>query len=823
MPPGRRVGRFDAVSRRAVPPVVPTLALGLLRRHRPASVALTLLAGLAAAAPMAAWAAGRQAATTVERSLEHARAADVLVSVCPPDFDPARSNPEECFRYYPPEEDLNAIRSLPAVTEVARTSFTSVMAGASPDPGGWRPQTLLSLSDTVSLPTMLGLPDVVVGRLAADGAPDEVMANEALARALRLGPGDRVWMKGGGQAEGADGDGPPVPSTVVGIVRTIADLLPSDADSLRVPSFYARAGWSRAHARDLPPDATAISVWLDDGDVVGFTTGLRSRMRDRSVQVVPGVDPGERANMDQATGYESRAALALAAAAALAVALFLGQAVSRQARAESSDVPTLLALGMTRRQLAAAASARWVPVALGASLVAVVVAIGASALGPIGLARRAPWEPALRADGLVLVAGSAAAVVVVLFSGAVTLYKSRGLADATARSTRALGAVGPPGVRAGVVMARRSLRRGGALPVVSALVGTSLAVAAVITASGGAASLRRVTASPERFGAPWDALIGGQPVPERQQEMLVALAGLPGTTAAAAIPGSTVAVGDRELWIQAMVPIEGIEPVRPVVTAGRAPMADDEIALGSVTMSELGLRMGGEVSLQPQLLGAHPRPYRVVGVTMVADGQEPNVGRGGLVSLAGLERVAPGADLTSQVNLVARVVAGPGRAAALAALEEAFPRAQVPFPLPSSLANAERIAGLPMLLGLAAGALAAVTFTHALIVTIRRNRRELAVYRVLGFTRAQVYGAVATHATLTGFGAAAAGVLLGILGARWGWQALADSFGVASGAVVPLRLGLVSLVGVLVVANLAAAAPGRKAVKLEAAEVLRGE
>lgn len=805
-----------------MPPVVPTLALGLLRRHRPASVALALLAGLAAAAPMAVWAAGRQAATTVEDSLESARAADVLVSVCPADFDPARSNPEACFSYNPPEEDLNPIRSMPGVTEVARTSFTSVLAGASPDPEGWRPQTLLSLSDTVSLPTMLGVPDVVVGRLAADGAPDEVMATEGLARALRLGPGDRVWMKGGGQAEGADGEAPPVRSTVVGIVRTVADLLPSDADSLRVPSFYARAGWSRAHARDLPPDATAISVWLDDGDVVGFTTGLRSRMRDRSVQVVPGVDPGERANLDQATGYESRAALALAAAAALAVAFFLGQAVSRQARAESSDVPTLLALGMTRRQLAAAASARWVPVALGAAVVAMVAAIGASALGPIGLARRAPWEPGLRADALVLVAGSAAAVVVVLFSGAVTLYRSRGLADATARSTRALGALGPPGVRAGVVLARRSLRRGGALPVVSALVGTSLAVAAVITASGGAASLRRVTASPERFGAPWDALVGGQPVPERQREMLVALAGLPGTTAAAAIQGSTVAVGDQELWIQAMVPIEGIEPVRPVVTAGRAPMADDEIALGSVTMGELGLRMGGEVSLQPQLLGADPRPYRVVGVTMVADGQEPNVGKGGLVSLPGLERVAPGSG-RFQVDVVVRVVPGPGRAAALAALEEAFPRAQVPFPLPSSLANAERIAGLPMLLGLAAGALAAVTLTHALIVTIRRNRRELAVYRVLGFTRAQVYGAVATHATLTGFGAAAAGVLLGILGARWGWQALADSFGVASGAVVPLRLGLVSLVAVLVVANLAAAAPGRKAVKLRAAEVLRGE
>ncbi len=358
---------------------------------------------------------------------------------------------------------------------------------------------------------------------------------------------------------------------------------------------------------------------------------------------------------------------------------------------------------------------------------------------------------------------------------------------------------------------------------VSALVGTALAVTAVITASGGAASLRRVADSPERFGVPWDALVSGDPAPERQAEILARLAALPGVAAAAAIPGNTVSIDDRELWIQAMVPIEGIEPVRPVITAGREPTGDAEIALGAITMRQFGLDVGSEVSLRSQIVGADPRRYRVVGVTMVTDGYEPNVGKGGLVTREGLERVAPESAGETNVDVVVRVVDGPGRAAALAALQQAMPYAQIPFPLPSSIGNAERIAGLPLLLAVVAAALAAVTLTHALVVTVRRNRRELAVFRVLGFTRGQVYGAVATQATVIAFAAASAGALFGVIGARWGWRALATSLGVASGPIVPVAVILVAAVAVLLVANVTAAASGRGAVRLRTADVLRAE
>lgn len=470
--------------------------------------------------------------------------------------------------------------------------------------------------------------------------------------------------------------------------------------------------------------------------------------------------------------------------AALAVVLFLSQAISRQGRAESSDVPILLGLGMTRPQLVAAGTARWLPIAVGGAAVAIAATLGASILGPVGLARRAPWEPGIRADALVVVGGAALTAVLILVSGAITLYPTRQGGRTQARPVRPPGGFGPPSVRAGVAMARRSLVRGGALPVVSALVGTALAVTAVITASGGAASLRRVAGSPERFGAPWDALVSGDPAPERQAETLAHLAALTGLGGGSSHPRQHRHHRRPRALDPGDGPHRGIEPLRPVITAGREPTGDSEIALGAITMRQFGLDVGGEVSLRSQVLGADPRRYRVVGVTMVSDGYEPNVGKGGLVTREGLEQVAPESVGETNVDVVVRVVDGPGRAAALAALQQAVPYAQIPFPLPSSIGNAERIAWLPLLLAIVAAALAAVTVTHALVVTVRRNRRELAVFRVLGFTRGQVYGAVATQATVIAFAAASAGVFLGVIGARWGWRALATSLGVAPGPIV---------------------------------------
>lgn len=143
--------------------------------------------------------------------------------------------------------------------------------------------------------------------------------------------------------------------------------------------------------------------------------------------------------------------------------------------------------------------------------------------------------------------------------------------------------------------------------------------------------------------------------------------------------------------------------------------------------------------------------------------------------------------------------------------------------MPATLANAERIAGLPLWLALAGAAAAAATFSHALLVSLRRNRRELAVCRVLGSTRTQVHVAAATQAIALAVAAAALGVVLGAVGARWGWRALADSFGLASGSVVPLAVMAAAAVAAILVGNLAAAIPAELAARRRPSHVLRAE
>jgi hypothetical protein len=215
-------------------------------------------------------------------------------------------------------------------------------------------------------------------------------------------------------------------------------------------------------------------------------------------------------------------------------------------------------------------------------------------------------------------------------------------------------------------------------------------------------------------------------------------------------------------------------------------------------------------------------PFEVVGEVMVTDGFEPNVGDGGLVTPEGLDRIDESA-ARSELQLGIEVTDGPGREQALEHLRETVPGTITPFPVPATLANAERIADLPLLLAAGGAVLAAITFAHALVTSVRRNRRQLAVCRVLGFTGRQVHGAVATQATALALAAVVVGLPLGIICARWGWRVMARAFGVGSEALVPVWVVLVCGLGVVLVANLAAAPPSRWATRRRPAEALRAE
>ena len=107
----------------------------------------------------------------------------------------------------------------------------------------------------------------------------------------------------------------------------------------------------------------------------------------------------------------------LAALAALAAVAVVGQAVARQASAESTDHPVLAVLGLSPRQLAARIMLRTLIVAVAGAAGGIAVATLLSPLAPLGEARLAEPAPGLSFDAGVLGLGALATVVVVIALG----------------------------------------------------------------------------------------------------------------------------------------------------------------------------------------------------------------------------------------------------------------------------------------------------------------------------------------------------------------------------------------------------------------------
>lgn len=71
------------------------------------------------------------------------------------------------------------------------------------------------------------------------------------------------------------------------------------------------------------------------------------------------------------------------------------------------------------------------------------------------------------------------------------------------------------------------------------------------------------------------------------------------------------------------------------------------------------------------------------------------------------------------------------------------------------------------------------------MTSVRRWRRDLAILRTIGFTRAQTRRTVTWQAATLGGTALVIGVPLGILGGRLAWQALAHQLGILPVVDVP--------------------------------------
>lgn len=245
------------------------------------------------------------------------------------------------------------------------------------------------------------------------------------------------------------------------------------------------------------------------------------------------------------------------------------------------------------------------------------------------------------------------------------------------------------------------------------------------------------------------------------------------------------------------------------------------MALGAITMRRLGVVVGDTVELRSTVTNSAPSRLTVVGTALINDSYEGSPGVGAIVTADLITRVAP--DASSPDPYVVRLTDDADRSAFMNALAESFPSTIRPPIKQEAIRNVERVAYVPFVLAALVGLLAAASPAHAMVLATRRQRRQLAVLRTLGFTRGQVVASLGSQATVLVLFAALIGIPLGVVAGRWGWWAVADQFGVATAPVVSLAWVGGGVVAVVVLANLVVAGPAVRATHLAPADTLRVE
>jgi hypothetical protein len=686
------------------------------------------------------------------------------------------------------------------------------------------------LARTVERPLLLA------GRMFDPARDDEVVVSTGFLRESGRRVGDvltgrlysaaQIATELAGERTGPmDPQGPVIPMRIVGVIRSpyLRDS-PSGFEQL-----VASPGLARRHPAEVGAARRNALVRLRGGEAAlpAFQAAVLKVTGEQGVFVwnLP-----ERYRHDaHLTWFEARCLLALAGGMLLASAVLVGQAAARTAGAVTAGLAPLRACGLTRGPAVAAGMVVVLPAAVAGTVAGALLAALASRWFPIGSASLIEPRPGAAFDLLVLPVGGLAALLVVVAGAVLGAFPAARPAVGRRPSRSGLAAAGarlglPVPVQVG---SRYALERGAgraAVPVRPALLGAVVGLLGVCGALTFGAAVQDAGRNPARFG---------------QTHQLVALAGLggevvtgsPGTLRAglerAARVAGVAGVNDTRVAVASSrqdvpVPLRTFDPVGagidPVLTAGRMPRAAHEVVLAPDTVTALGTRIGGRVTLS----GVRgERELTVVGTGLLPVAFQYGYSTGGWVTPAGLGTLFDGYDFR-----LALLQVRPGRAPAsvVAAADAAAGPLQFLPPKPvEQLNEVRRVQGFPVALAVFLVLLAVLAVGHGLAVAVRGRRGELAVLRALGMTPRQTGAVVAVQGTVLAVIGFVAGAPLGVAAGRLVWRVVAD-FTPLAYAPPRSRAGLaVILLVALLVALLLAALPGRRAARLPIAPVLRTE
>jgi MacB-like periplasmic core domain/FtsX-like permease family len=550
---------------------------------------------------------------------------------------------------------------------------------------------------------------------------------------------------------------------------------------------------------------------------------------------------------ERAITPQAFALAAFAAVAGLIALAVITQLLGRQLILDSAEFPILRALGMSRRALTALSLARLAVLTTVGAVLALVIAIAASPLMPIGSARLAEPAPGGEVNLVILAAGFAIIALLPLALVAPAAWRASGRPGGllgvaepggpthASRVGTALGLTGSMSAVIGVRMAFEPGRGRTAVPVRSALLGTILAVAAVVAALVFGTSLLHLIGTPRLYGQDWqqelDLSFGsvGKAVGDKIAAHQHGLAGY-----AAGNYGNITVDGQ-------LVAAVGIDPLRGssflTLLAGRPPRGPGEIALGTQTLRDIGGELGQRVSV---LVNGRTRPMRIVGTVVL-----PAFSQGGVVATnLGSGAVLPASVLSVQDRItgctghqtcynffLTRYQPGVAMATATARLRKTVIKLRCP-PLVCSVTSDQRpsyirdysaVRDTPLALGVVLVLLAMGTLIHVLLSSLRRRRRDLAMLKTLGLLRGQLLRVVAWQAAALAAAALLVGLPLGVLAGRWAWALFARSVGIAPSPDIPAVLVLAVIPATLLLAIVIAAGPGWAAARIKPAAVLRTE